>query len=70
MDFVIVLMDIQMEKMDGLGAVSKFWQEDMAGSFQRPAIIFITSYDEHVFEALDLFPFYYLRCPSYLRGRS
>lgn len=28
-----------------------------------PAVIFITAYDEYVFETLDLFPFHYLLKP-------
>ena len=63
LDFDVVLMDIQMKKVDGLEAVSRLRGEATADSFQRPVVIFITAYDEYVFEALDLFPFHYLLKP-------
>lgn len=63
LDFDLVLMDIQMKKVDGLEAVSRLRGEAAADSFQRPVVIFITAYDDHVFEALDLFPFHYLLKP-------
>lgn len=62
-DFDIVLMDIQLGELDGLQVVAQLRGQPTPGLFQRPAVIFITAFDEHVFAALDLFPYHYLLKP-------
>jgi two-component system response regulator AlgR len=44
----LVLLDIQMPRMNGLEAASRLMAQDPA-----PAVIFVTAYDEHALEAFD-----------------
>lgn len=62
-DHDIILMDIQMEQMSGLETVSRLRGAGAADASRRPVVIFITAFDDHVFEALDLFPLHYLLKP-------
>lgn len=66
-DFDILLMDIRLGELDGLQAVKLLQDQSVSaagtGAAQLPAVIFITAYGEHVFEALDLYPFHYLLKP-------
>ena len=52
-----------MEEMDGLDVIKRLQSRDREKSPVRPSVIFITAYDDYVFEALDLFPFHYLLKP-------
>lgn len=61
--FEIILMDVRMEEMDGLDVIKRLQSRDWEKSPVRPSVIFITAYDDYVFEALDLFPFHYLLKP-------
>ena len=61
--FEIVLMDVRMEDMDGLNVIKRLQSRISKKSPNPPAVIFITAYDEYVFDALDLFPFHYLLKP-------
>lgn len=61
--FEIILMDVRMEEMDGLDVIKRLQSRDRGKSPVRPSVIFITAYDDYVFEALDLFPFHYLLKP-------
>lgn len=61
-NFDMILIDIKMEGPDGLETVRKL-RGNAAGLPHRPAVVFITAYDEYVFEALDLFAFQYLLKP-------
>ena len=44
--------------MDGLDVIKRLQSRDREKSPVRPSVIFITAYDDYVFEALDLFPFH------------
>ena len=59
-----------MEGEDGLETVRKLRDNPVTDFSRSPAVIFITSYDEYVFEALDLFAFQYLLKPLNLKGHS
>jgi len=61
--FEIILMDVRMEGMDGLNVIKRLQSRISKKSPNPPSVIFITAYDEYVFEALDLFPFHYLLKP-------
>lgn len=61
--FEIILMDVRMEEMDGLDVIRRLQSREPDNSAGRPSVIFITAYDDYVFEALDLFPFHYLLKP-------
>lgn len=63
LDFHIILMEITMEKMDGLQVASRLRAQAAPESFLCPVIIFITADGKRVFEALDLFAFHYLLKP-------
>ena len=52
-----------MEGEDGLEAIRKLRGNPGADFSRSPAVIFITAFDEYVFEALDLFAFQYLLKP-------
>ena len=53
----LVLLDIQMPELDGLGVVREL------GLDRLPAIIFVTAYDEHALEAFDVHAVDYLLKP-------
>ena len=61
--FEIILMDVRMEGLDGLNVIKQLQNRISKKTPNSPAVIFITAYDEYVFEALDLFPFHYLLKP-------
>lgn len=61
--FEIILMDVRMEGMDGLNVIKRLQSRISKKTPNFPSVIFITAYDEYVFEALDLFPFHYLLKP-------
>ena len=61
--FEIILMDVRMEEMDGLDVIKRLQSRAQEKFPGRPCVIFITAYDDYVFEALDLFPFHYLLKP-------
>lgn len=61
--FEIILMDVRMEGMDGLDVIKRLQSRISKKTPNSPAVIFITAYDEYVFDALDLFPFHYLLKP-------
>lgn len=58
----IILMDVNMEEMDGLETIKQLPGRSCSKG-SRPVVIFITAYDEYVFDALDLFAFHYLLKP-------
>lgn len=62
-NFEIILMDVRMEDMDGLDVIKRLQSRISKKSPNPPSVIFITAYDEYVFDALDLFPFHYLLKP-------
>ncbi|WP_373263054.1 LytR/AlgR family response regulator transcription factor [Hungatella hathewayi] len=62
-NFDVILVDIKMEGADGLETVRKLRGDTVDSCTRRPAVVFITAYDEYVFEALDLFAFQYLLKP-------
>src|SRR5437868_11665340 len=53
----LVLLDIQMPELDGLGVVRE------VGAAHMPAVIFVTAYDEHALTAFDLHALDYLLKP-------
>jgi two-component system LytT family response regulator len=53
----LVLLDIQMPELDGLGVVREVGAEKM------PAVIFVTAYDEHALAAFELHALDYLLKP-------
>lgn len=61
--FEIILMDVRMEGMDGLNVIKQMQNKISLKTPNTPTVIFITAYEEYVFEALDLFPFHYLLKP-------
>lgn len=62
-NFEIILMDVQMDDMDGLNVIKRLQDRDAKRSAGAPSVIFITAFDDYVFDALDLFPFHYLLKP-------
>jgi len=54
----LVLMDIRMPGMDGLTAAARLAESD-----RRPAIIFVTAYDEHALQAFETQAVAYLLKP-------
>lgn len=62
-NFDILLMDVRMGEMDGLDVIRRLHERGSEQSACAPSVIFITAYDDYVFEALDLFPFHYLLKP-------
>ena len=62
-EFDIILMDISMGKMNGLETIKQLRSRTPSRTPHRPAVIFITAYDEYVFDAFDLFAFQYLLKP-------
>lgn len=59
----MILIDIKMEGPDGLETIRQLRGSQPSGSSRRPAVIFITAYEEYVFDALDLYAFHYLLKP-------
>ena len=53
----LVLLDIQMPELDGLGVIREVGAEAM------PAVVFVTAYDEHALEAFELHAFDYILKP-------
>ena len=51
-EFDIILMDISMGKMNGLETIKQLRSRTPSRTPHRPAVIFITAYDDYVFDAL------------------
>lgn len=62
-DYDIILMDVKMDDIDGVEVVKQLRKQTSAETFNRPVVIFVTAYDNYVFQALDLFAFHYLLKP-------
>lgn len=52
-----------MQQMVGIQVVKQLHFQNCHGIPRRPAVIFITTYEEYILDALDLFAFHYLLKP-------
>ena len=55
----LVFLDIEMPSIDGIATAKRI--NDLKGTAEIPLIIFVTSHDEFVFDALKSFPYSFIR---------
>ena len=55
----LIFLDIEMPSIDGIATAKRL--NEFKGSAEIPLLIFVTSHDELVFEALKSFPYSFIR---------